>query len=103
VPVCVYAFDLLSCRRVIFATAARPAPGPAAALTRSKGDLIRFSEAFPDANVLLAECVRLGLEGIVAKRKDAAYRSGSRSGWIKVKTSEWKAASRYRAKLFQKG
>ena len=52
--------------------------------------------------VLLAECARLGLEGIVAKRKDAPYRSGTRSGWIKVKTPEWKAANEYRAKLFEK-
>jgi hypothetical protein len=41
-------------------------------------------------------------EGIVAKRRDAPYRSGTRSGWIKVKTSEWKEANRYRAKLFEK-
>jgi len=71
-------------------------------LARAKCNLIRFSEAFPDPNALLAECVRLGLEGIVAKRKDSPYRSGTRSGWIKVKTPEWKAANKYRAKLFTK-
>jgi hypothetical protein len=27
---------------------------------------------------------------------------GTRSGWIKVKTEEWKAANQYRAKLFAK-
>jgi ATP-dependent DNA ligase len=64
--------------------------------------VIRFSEAFPNAHDLLAECARLGLEGIVAKRRDAPYRSGTRSGWIKVKTPEWKAANQYRAKLFEK-
>ena len=36
---------------------------------------------------------------LVAKRKDAPYRSG---GWIKVKTLEWKAANKYRTKLFEK-
>jgi ATP-dependent DNA ligase len=51
---------------------------------------------------LLAECSRRGLEGIVGKRKDPAYRPGIRSGWIKVKTAEWKAANQYRAKLFEK-
>jgi bifunctional non-homologous end joining protein LigD len=71
-------------------------------LARGKGNLLRFSDNFPDATVLLAECIRFGLEGIVAKRKDAPYRSGTRSGWVKVKTSEWKAANRYRAKLFEK-
>jgi ATP-dependent DNA ligase len=50
---------------------------------------------------LLAECARLGLKGIVCKRKDTAYRSGSRSGWIKVKTEQWKLANQYRAKLFE--
>jgi hypothetical protein len=49
----------------------------------------------PDPGALLEECARLGLESIVCKRKDAPYRSGSRSGWIKVKTPEWKAANRY--------
>jgi bifunctional non-homologous end joining protein LigD len=73
-----------------------------ALLARSKSDLIRFSEAFPDANILLAECVRLGLEGIVAKRRDAPYRSGARCGWVKVKTAEWRAANQYRAKLFER-
>jgi bifunctional non-homologous end joining protein LigD len=73
-----------------------------ALLARAQCDLLRFSESFPDATALLAECSRRGLEGIVAKRKDAPYRSGTRSGWIKVKTSEWKAANQYRAKLFEK-
>ena len=49
-----------------------------ALLKRAKCAVIRFSETFPNANDLLAECVRLGLEGIVAKRKDAPYRSGTR-------------------------
>jgi hypothetical protein len=60
---------------------------------RAKCNVIRFSEAFPNAQALLAECARLGLEGIVAKRKDSPYRSGTRSGWIKVKTSEWRRTS----------
>jgi ATP-dependent DNA ligase len=42
-----------------------------ALLARAKNDLLRFSESFPDADRLLAECSRRGLEGIVAKRKDA--------------------------------
>src|SRR5262249_50316338 len=62
-----------------------------ALLKRAKCNVIRCSETFPDANDLLAECAHLGLEGIIAKRRDAPYRSGTRSGWIKVKTSEWRA------------
>ena len=71
-------------------------------MKRAKCNVIRFSEAFPNANDLLAECTRLGLEGIVAKRRDAPYQSGTRSGWIKGKTPEWKVANKYRAKLFEK-
>jgi ATP-dependent DNA ligase len=40
--------------------------------------------------------------GVVAKRKDAPYRSGPRSGWIKVKTAEWRAANQWRAEFFEK-
>ena len=75
--------------------------GLEALLKRAKCNLIRFSEAFPDPNALLAEYACLGLEGIVAKRRDAPYRSGRHSGWIKLKTPEWKAANQYRAKLFE--
>jgi hypothetical protein len=32
----------------------------------------------------------------------SSHRSGTRSGWIKVKTPEWKAANQFRAKLFEK-
>jgi hypothetical protein len=42
-----------------------------ALLARSKGDLFRFSEVFPDANVPLADSARRGLEGIVGTQKDA--------------------------------
>jgi bifunctional non-homologous end joining protein LigD len=71
-------------------------------LARARSDLLRFSESFPDADALLAECSRRGLEGIVAKRKDAPCRSGTRSGWIKVKTAEWKATNRWRGEFFEK-
>src|SRR5262249_4570166 len=38
-------------------------------------------------------------EGIVCKRKDSAYQSGARSGWVKMKTEQWKAANQYRLKF----
>jgi bifunctional non-homologous end joining protein LigD len=104
VPVCVYAFDLLEFdgQDVRDEPLEKRRARLKRLLARSKGKLLRFSDSFPDATVLLAECKRLGLEGIVCKRKDAPYRSGARSGWVKVKTAEWKAANRYRAKVFQK-
>jgi bifunctional non-homologous end joining protein LigD len=104
VPTCVYCFDLLDLngRDLREMALVQRRAKLKSLLARAKCNLIRFSESFPDANALLAECTRLGLEGIVAKRKDSPYRSGTRSGWIKVKTPEWKAANRYRAKLFEK-
>jgi bifunctional non-homologous end joining protein LigD len=102
VPTYVYAFDLLELQgrdlrdQLLVQRRARLQ----ALLRRTKCDLLRFSESFPDANALLAECTRRGLEGIVAKRKDAPYRSGTRSGWVKVKTSEWRADNQWRGEFF---
>jgi bifunctional non-homologous end joining protein LigD len=104
VPVCVYAFELLESqgRDLRELPLEQRRAQLKRLLNRSKGNLIRFSDSFPDPIVLLAECIRLGLEGIVCKRKDAPYRSGGRSGWIKVKTEQWKSANRFRAQLFEK-
>ena len=74
-----------------------------ALLKRAGSSLVRFSEGFPDPGVLLAECARRGLEGIVSKRRSSPYRSGLRSGWIKVKTEPWRAANRERWRIFEKG
>jgi bifunctional non-homologous end joining protein LigD len=73
--VCVYAFDLLELDGHDLRD--EPLEKRRAQLKRllacSKGKLLRFSDSFPDASVLLAECVRLGLEGVVCKREDAPY------------------------------
>jgi bifunctional non-homologous end joining protein LigD len=104
VPTCFYRFDLLELngRDLREQPLVQRRARLQALLVRADSKLIRYSEAFPDAGVLLAECKRLGLESIVAKRKDSPYRSGTRSGWIKVKTPEWEATNRYRAKHFEK-
>ena len=102
---CVYCFDLLQLngRDLREQPLVQRRARLQALLARAKCNVIRFSEGFPDASALLAECGRLGLERILAKPRDAPYRSGTRSGWLKIKTPEWKAANRYRAKLFDKG
>ena len=64
--------------------------------------LLRFSEDFSDPEKLLAATERMGLEGIVSKRRDQFYRSGKNPAWIKVKTASWRAANRERYKLFEK-
>ena len=66
------------------------------------GDVIRYAAHFDDGEKLLAAAANRRLEGIVSKRKTAAYIAGSRCGWLKVKTAEWKEANSGRWKLFQK-
>jgi bifunctional non-homologous end joining protein LigD len=104
VRTCVYCFDLLelNSRDLREQPLVQRRAWLEALLKRAKCNVIGFSEAFPNANDWLAECGCLGLEGIVAKRRDASYRSGTRSDWIKVKTDEWRAANQWRAKLFEK-
>jgi bifunctional non-homologous end joining protein LigD len=68
VPTCVYAFDLLELqgRDLRDQPLVQRRARLQALLSRAKSDLLRFSDSFPDANALLAECSRRGLEGIVA-------------------------------------
>jgi bifunctional non-homologous end joining protein LigD len=56
-------------------------------LCADTGEPIRFSgEIGGDAQALLAEVKRRGLEGIIGKRRDSVYEPGRRSGaWIKLK------------------
>lgn len=61
-----------------------------------------YSEGFEDGARLLAEVERMGLEGIISKRRSAPYMSGPRSGWVKVKSATWLAANRDRRRLFQR-
>jgi ATP-dependent DNA ligase len=42
---------------------------------------------------------RHGLEGIVSKRTDSAYRSGPSCDWVKTKTTAWREANRERWRL----
>ena len=43
---------------------------------------------------LFAAACKLGLEGIVSKKLDAPYRSGSSKTWIKIKNPKAPAATR---------
>ena len=72
-----------------------------ALLAGADGGLIRFSEAFDDAEKLLAAALELGLEGIVSKKRDQPYRSGKNLGWVKVKTAAWRGANRDRWEMFR--
>jgi bifunctional non-homologous end joining protein LigD len=69
---------------------------------RHDGDVLHFSDGFPDAVKLLEECCARKLEGIVSKRTDQPYVSGKNRGWIKVKCHAWREANRDRGELFNK-
>ena len=63
---------------------------------RRARDGIRLSEhlATTDGNTIFRHACAMGLEGIVAKRRDRPYRSGRSPDWIKVKNPEAPAATR---------
>ena len=60
-----------------------------------------YSQTFNDAEKLLAECEKRGIEGIVSKQKDAIYRCG-KCDWIKVKTTARREANTARGELFNR-
>ena len=49
---------------------------------------------------LLAAAEQHGLEGVVSKRRNAPYRSGSCRDWRKVRTTAWRDANRERWRSF---
>jgi bifunctional non-homologous end joining protein LigD len=52
----------------------------------AQSDGIRFSEHLDgEGAIIFAHACKLGLEGIVSKRRDLPYRSGRVRSWIKVK------------------
>jgi ATP-dependent DNA ligase len=92
-----YAFDLielngddlrrdpLAVRKATLASVlAKAAPG------------LRFNEHLEheDGEVVFRHACKLGLEGIVSKRKDSAYRSGRCPDWLKMKNPDAPAVTR---------
>jgi bifunctional non-homologous end joining protein LigD len=71
-------------------------------LASADGEHLQFSGDFDDPVKLLGTCHKMGLEGIVSKRRDSAYRSGPTRDWLKIKTATWRAANRDRGELFGK-
>jgi bifunctional non-homologous end joining protein LigD len=61
-----------------------------------------YSQGFDDGLRLLAQADRLGLEGVVSKRRDAPYRSGKQCGWVKVKCATCREANKERWRLFER-
>jgi bifunctional non-homologous end joining protein LigD len=64
-------------------------------LIKRAGPGIRLSEHLDgDGGLAFQHACRMGLEGIVAKRRDRPYRSGRSPDWIKVKNPDAPATTR---------
>jgi bifunctional non-homologous end joining protein LigD len=56
---------------------------------------IRFNEHMEgDGDIVFRHACKLGLEGIVSKLKDSAYRSGRSPDWLKCKNPACEAVKR---------
>jgi bifunctional non-homologous end joining protein LigD len=71
-------------------------------ISRSPVPCLHLVLQFDDGETLFASAERLGLEGVVSKRRQSPYRSGRSRDWLKVKTMAWREASRERWRLFEK-
>ena len=57
-----------------------------AVLAKSTSSRLRFAEhVVGNGPTFYAEAERMGLEGIVSKRRNAPYSAGRRGGWLKIK------------------
>jgi ATP-dependent DNA ligase len=54
----------------------------------------RCVPSLSDGPTVFAHAYKLGLEGIVSKRKDSTYRSGRSPDWLKMKNSDAPAVKR---------
>jgi ATP-dependent DNA ligase len=64
----------------------------------------RFNEHIEgDGPTVFAHACKLGLEGIVSKRKDSAYRSGRSPDWLKMKNANAPAVKREEEEEWGKG
>ena len=101
---CVWCFDLLMLGgRDLRSQALEKRKAKLEVLLRKTDDnTLRLSHTFADGEKLLHAAAQQGFEGIVSKRRVGLYLPGPASGWIKVKTREWREANRERYKLFEK-
>jgi len=63
---------------------------------------LHLVQTFENGKALLVAAEQHGLDGVVSKRRDAPYRSGSCPDWRKVKTTAWRDANRERWRLFER-
>src|SRR5690349_11403208 len=102
--VCVWCFDLLALdvndlREVALEERKEQL---ADLLSAAGNERLKLSESFDDGVKLLEAASQMRLEGIVSKKRSASYVAGPASGWVKVKTRQWREANRERYELFEK-
>jgi bifunctional non-homologous end joining protein LigD len=69
--------------------------GTLASIVAKASPSIRFNEHIEgDGPTVFAHACKMGLEGIVSKRKDSAYRSGRSPDWLKMKNANAPAVKR---------
>jgi bifunctional non-homologous end joining protein LigD len=69
-------------------------------IARARSDRLRLIDHFDDGAKLLTACAEAGLEGVVAKLREAPYRSGPSRTWVKIKCPVWRESNRDRHELF---
>jgi bifunctional non-homologous end joining protein LigD len=81
-----YAFDLLELNGEDYRTHALEMRKAKLEKLLSRSSGIRFSEHLAgDGEIIFAHACKMGLEGIVSKRRDVAYRSGRVRCWLTIK------------------
>jgi bifunctional non-homologous end joining protein LigD len=79
---------------VIHFRSARPRSHLSCILAKTRPG-IRFNEHIDgDGPTVFAHACKMGLEGIVSKRKDSMYRSGRSPDWLKMKNVDAPAVKR---------
>ena len=91
-----YAFDLLEIEGedltpVPLGGTQGPAPQGA---SRRRGGIVYNEHLDGDGAMIFQHACRLGLEGVVSKRRDLPYRSGRAKSWLKIKNPKSPAALR---------
>jgi bifunctional non-homologous end joining protein LigD len=69
-------------------------------LAKSDVPCLYLVETFEHGGALLRRCDAMGFEGVVSKRRDAAYVSGMSKNWRKIKTEAWRKANTERWRSF---
>jgi bifunctional non-homologous end joining protein LigD len=86
-----YAFDLLTYRhKSLLKVPLEQRRRLLKSVTEAFPDSIRFSEAFEtNSEEIVRAAQELGLEGVIAKKKDSVYEPGERSGdWVKYRINQ---------------